>query len=306
LDSNFTALFRRFISCYERDPNSLDVGLLQAEEGIEAIQNETGYEGESKAQKISRKRTKQALKKRLLAMPDFSRSALEGQASGLDPDSSNRKPPAETWDEFQQELLDQFLDILAKEWGITKTELNEFLASNGITGDRLHSLRQLPELKEIERKHRFAKDSEPKFELFFANEFADWLDLAVAKAEKLDEFSYSSSIPDHLGRFLHEAYRCDLYGFDAACASLCGAILQEAIRIKLNHDGFDGLYKAIEAARNAALFSETAANAAEEVMRLRNEAVHGNRKFIHASLERRKRSLPITREILDTLFAPEI
>ena len=104
---------------------------------------------------------------------------------------------------------------------------------------------------------------------------------------------------------MQEAYRCDLYGLEAACAALCGAILEEAIRLKLNRDRFTGLGEAIRAAEDAALLTAPAIEAAEEINRLRIGAAHGKRSFAKSEEYRRKYVLSGTREILDTLFASE-
>jgi hypothetical protein len=307
MESHFTTLLRTFVDCYERDPGGLEYGLTQAAEGIAANHEESRFKDEWKALRVSRKRTAQAVRKRILEIFGERRQSTEVQAADLD--VRPHKAPAETWEEYQQERAAEFRGALAAEWGLTREALDELLAEGGFTDeDGLLALTQMPKYQDIEAKHKFAELARTNFHVFFAREFLEWLDVTVAQVESLQEIEFRKSIPEHLRRFLGEAYRCYLYGLDAACAALCGAILQEAIRVKLNVEGFQNLDQAINAAckGDLPLLTEKAEKAAREVKGLRNLASHGNREFAESQEYRRKYPLSLTREVLDTLFAEEI
>jgi hypothetical protein len=186
-----------------------------------------------------------------------------------------------------------------------REELDRLNAENGITREQLYGLQRDPEWQKKEAEYAFEVDSQPNLQVILAREFSEWLDVAVAKIEQIGEISYRDTLPAHLKRYVHQAYRCDLYGFDAACTALCGSILQEAIRFKLGSQGFAGLREAIDEAEKSGALTPKAVDAAEEIMRLRNLAAHGKQKFTDSPEDRRKSSLPLTREILDTLFVVE-
>jgi hypothetical protein len=158
--------------------------------------------------------------------------------------------------------------------------------------------------QEVER-FRFHRDSELNLQLELTKEFVTRIDVMAAKIQDSGEIRYRESVPEHLRLYIREAYRCDLYGFDAACAALCGAILQEAIRIKRNKRGFSGLDEAIRDASDAGLLTPRAEQAAEDVRELRNLSAHGSEMFLEAPEHRKKNSLPLTRELLDTILATE-
>ena len=298
-------LLRAFIDCYERDPGGLEYGLAQAAEGIDANHEESRYKQEWMALKASRKRTAQTVRKRVFEILGEQRLSIENKV--VERSRSVHNAPAETWEEYQQERAQEFRDALAAEWDVTREKLDELLSEQGISDDNLLALTQVPKYQDIEARHKFAELAKTNFHVFFAREFLEWLDPAVAQVENLQDIEFRRSIPEHLRRFLAEAYRCYLYGLDAACAALCGAILQEAIRIKLNVVGFSGLDEAISDASDGdlPLLTDKAEKAAREVKRLRDLASHGNRQFVESEEYRRKYVLSATREILDTLFAKE-
>lgn len=305
MDSDFTTLFKRFIDCYEGDPAVTDIHLWNAHGEIYSDQREEAYEGESKAKSLSRKRTRQALKKRLILPPKL---AAEGRNHGSQGQQETRVViPLQDfdWQKWKDQEFEAFLDKLAWSFEMPRSEFNEWAVAEGYTKEQLASVMRDPKWLEKEREHSFAMGSRPDFQVFFAKEFADWLDTAAGKLEGVDEIFFRDSIPLHLKQFLHEAYRCDLYGLNAACTSLCGAILQEAIRFKLDKPGFSGLDEAIRDAGEANVLIGEAEDAARRVKKLRDIAAHGKQEFEEKSEEQKKSALPLTRIALDSLFARE-
>ena len=186
-----------------------------------------------------------------------------------------------------------------------RDSLDGWIAEEGLTRGQLAEVERDPAWRKKEAEYDFGVDSEPNMQVVLAKEFADWLDVAVAKIERVEEASYRSSIPMHLRQYLHQAYRCDLYGLGAASVALCGAILQEASASGWARRGFVGLDAAIKEAERCGLLTHKAVKAAEEVRRLRNLAAHGKQEFAESAEDRRTSLVPITRKILDTLFAKE-
>ncbi len=65
------------------------------------------------------------------------------------------------------------------------------------------------------------------------------LDKIVERATSLDPHKVDASqIPDpNIRAYFEEAHRCYLYGFNAACAVMCRAILESALKAKFDPDG---------------------------------------------------------------------
>ena len=65
------------------------------------------------------------------------------------------------------------------------------------------------------------------------------LDKIVDRATSLDPHKVDASqIPDpNIRAYFEEAHRCYLYGFNAACAVMCRAILESALKAKFDPDG---------------------------------------------------------------------
>jgi hypothetical protein len=144
----------------------------------------------------------------------------------------------------------------------------------------------------------------------------DWLDVSSGKIEADNPISFRNSIPEHLEAYIFEANWCNLHGLDAACASLCGGILEEALRMKLrerkvNVGDRETLGSVIEVASGndprlpVPLLTPRATEHARQVMRLRNLTAHGSSEFIEKSELDRMTPLNLTIELLETLFAPE-
>jgi hypothetical protein len=306
LDTNFTVLLRKLINCYEANPDLTEIHLCNAEDEIAFVSKEESYKGESAAKRVGQKRTNQAIRKRLLGEPEVVIGKYKHAGQITPRPTMDVNGLESTWAEFEEDRKFQwFLNVLSSAFGFSREEIDDFIAHGEISREKLLSIMRDPDWKDLEAKHLFRVDSQPNLHLFLAKEFVASLDTVASKIERLDEIEYRDSIPSHLRAYMREAYRCDLYGLDAASAALCGSILQEAIRIKLGARGFTGLFQAIEEAEKACLLTPRAVEAAREVKRLRDFAAHGNPDFAATQEYTRISVLAATREILDTLFVTE-
>jgi hypothetical protein len=306
LDKNFTVLLKQFIDCYIADPLAVEVHLRNAQQDIDSDVFGEQYEGEADARDLSLKNAYRALEERLFAEPSSTDVAGRNSrmSSGEEPRAAALESSQKKWKEWEEQRFQAFLNKLAWSLDMPRESLDGWIAEEGFTRDQLAEVERDPEWRKKEAKYDFGVDSEPNMQVFLAREFAAWLDVAVAKIERVEEAPYRAAIPMHLRQHLHEAYRCDLYGLDAASAALCGSILEEAIRFTLDVKA-SGLGNVIEEARKRYLLTPELAEHAREVMRLRNHAAHGSRQFADSAEDQRKSLLAATRGILDTLFAKE-
>ncbi len=239
MDNNFTVLLKQFIDCYIADPLAVEVHLLNAQQDIDSDVFGERYEGEADARDLSLKNAYRALEERLFAEPSSTDVAGRNprMSSGEEPKAPDAESSQKKWKEWKEQRFQAFLNKLAWSLEMPRDSLDGWIAEEGLTRGQLAEVERDPAWRKKEAEYDFGVDSEPNMQVVLAKEFADWLDVAVAKIERVEEASYRSSIPMHLRQYLHQAYRCDLYGLGAASVALCGAILQEAIRFRMGAEG---------------------------------------------------------------------
>ena len=73
----------------------------------------------------------------------------------------------------------------------------------------------------------------------YSSELIGKLDKIVERATSLDPHMVDAcQIPDpNIRAYFEEAHRCYLYGFNAACAVMCRAILESALKARIDPDG---------------------------------------------------------------------
>jgi hypothetical protein len=317
MNSGFTKFIRQAIDCYESDPGVAWFHLQNAQDHIENEKGSVTLKDEKKAAKSSMKRTRGALKARLLEM-DATNTAvpktLGARQKNVSPPSiEDRKKYLDHIKERQRNAqFDHLLDVLVwfenrtrksnVEAGATRQDVFELWGE-----DEILSIEECSDWKDTEKEYELAMRREPDFELYLLRKHLDWLDSSAGKIQADGPIPFCSSIPDHLKRYMYEANWCNLHGFDAACAALCGAILEEGIRVQLGVESFKSLSSAIEAASppNSCLLTPMAVEAADKVLELRNLAAHGDQGFARRTEDQKKSSFSLTRELLDTIFPTE-
>lgn len=302
MDKNFTSLLKQFIDCYIADPLAIEVGLSDARVNIESGTFGESYEGEDEARRLSVRRAYSSLHERLLSETESRSEPKTGGAPAGGQGGLSDLTRIFTLDDWEEQRFNAFLNKLARAFDMPRESLDRWIKEKGYTKEQLAEVERDPQWRKKEAEYDFGFDSQPNLQVALAKEFADWLDVAVSKIEGIEEISYRESIPTHLQHYLHEAYRCDIYGLDAACAALCGSILQEAIRFRLGLPGLTGLDEAIRDATDNELLNDETIEAADKVKSLRDLAAHGNRLFSMKTEEARKSALPLTRLVLDNLF----
>jgi Domain of unknown function (DUF4145) len=142
-------------------------------------------------------------------------------------------------------------------------------------------------------------------DMYYAEQMINKLDQIVARATRLDEVHLSELPARRVQLSFEEAHRCYLYGFHAACAVFCRAILETALREKI-HSVHDTLDERIEAAENAKLLTDDRPSCAHEVVRAGNVAIHDPAKFEkHYPEQKVEDILFSTRKILEQLYDTE-
>jgi len=327
MNSGLISFVRQAIDCYECDPDAAWTNLDNAENQIASEKNHRAIREEMKAAKSSMKKTGKALRDRLLELDAIHSEKvspfIDKQETIVVPIRERVQiSPKQRMERIRQGHVQRLLDVLVwrenqdrKSKGEASVTRQEVLES--MNEDEILSVEECSDWEEIEREYELAARGEPNFELYLLRRHLNWLDSSVNKIEMDGPIRFRGHIPDYLKRYLYEAKWCDLHGFDAACATLCGAILEEALRSKLRELGVhvgkgETVGSVIEIASTPSskillpLLADRAKNRALEVMRLRNLTAHG-RPYFTENLELNKiDSLGNTIELLETLFEAEV
>ncbi|HMD76717.1 MAG TPA: hypothetical protein VKG86_05025 [Terracidiphilus sp.] len=325
MSKGITAFLREAIDCYESDPGATWEALDSVQTQLRAVREGGAFADEESASKTSMERTGEALKAMLLerdAPKPEKIDTFEAKREMAVPASIENPQVYLEYvrKKLKQAHFDYLLDVLVwkenqdrKHEGkvdATRQEVLEFWGE-----DEILSIEECIDWYEIAKEYELALRTEPDFEMYLLRKHLDWLDSSAGKIEADGPISFRNSIPEHLKLYIYEANWCNLHGFDAACASLCGAVLEEALRMKLRErnigvEDHATLGTVIEIASNdphllLPLLIPRARDHAREVMRLRNLTAHGSREFTERSELDRKASLHLTIELLETLFTPE-
>jgi len=311
MSRGISAYLRDAIDCYISDPGLAWLHLEMTQEQIRAEKDAKAADAERDALKLSFEKTKAAFRDRLLEFDE--RPAKDNEL----PVSARLEfaHPAESYQSFREQQaridFEHLLSVLTwkqnQDRARTDPEISREQVLEAWGREMVLSVRGCSDWDLIEREFELAMMAQPDFELYLVRKHLDWAEQTSAKVEEDGPIAFRDSIPPHLKLYFYEASWCDLLGLEAACVSLCGGILQEAIRIKLNAKGFTGLFEAIEEATRGdlPLLTGKAQKAADEIKTMRNTAVHGKLGFGKFDQYQRKYALSLTRELLDTIFANE-
>ena len=253
--------------------------------------------------------TKEAMKERLLALKGEDMKVTLGPPERTAiPVPANQPPPDDWFIEHVHEVIDVVKD--PNKPGFWEDWLKQ------LSREQILSLRDMPEwLSFFEVPYYDVEElAGPNVDLYLARKFIDWIDRSAGKIKEDGSITFRDAIPKRLQEYMYEAHWCNLHGLDAACSVLCGAILEEALRIKLKElhvDAVDG--KSVDKATLGSVIEEAAkperlvlspqaATHARSVMAVRNNTVHIDKK---PSKIDKKIAFTLTLELLDTLFTPE-
>jgi hypothetical protein len=138
--------------------------------------------------------------------------------------------------------------------------------------------------------------------------FLTRLDKMVDEIQRYSLLEISSDcLPRHLQILISDAHEAGLIGQEVACAVLCGTALEEALKLCLGRDSFEGLSAGIKLAGEKAILAKKSPEelAAWDVKKMRDLAAHDPGSYL-ADPGRKKRDVLInTRFVLGRLFAGE-
>jgi hypothetical protein len=143
-------------------------------------------------------------------------------------------------------------------------------------------------------------------------EFIGKLPAAVDRAVRLDHIGVERVPANDLRRYFEEANRCYLYGFNVACAVLCRAILESALKTvcdpkgsikRLTSNSDKGYFKElVESAKDRGFLTEYGPSWALNVRDAGNDAIHGYAEFERCWGNKIEKVLDQTRRVLIDLF----
>lgn len=336
---SLTAFVREAIDCYIGDPNTAWLHIQSATDQIALEKGVHALAEDSQAEKISRAKTADALKSRFL---EKGSPARKESSVSLATDRQPTRAPNNPQDMYKRasERLARVVyqhNLATLTWYInqnrsawlegfpdTSQEVAERDVEEQFDKETISECERFSDWNQIERSYEIAKRSEPYIETYLLRKYLDWLDISVGKLEADEPISCGNLLPDHIKDYLFVASWCNAYGLDAACAVMCGAISEQAIRAKyekrcaelaergipierIGHRATFGtvIELASRTDKDLPVLSETAARKAREVDKLRSQAAHGDPSFFERAEDVRKSPLALTTELLETLFSFE-
>lgn len=149
---------------------------------------------------------------------------------------------------------------------------------------------------------------EPALHRALIRRFLIRLDKMVDEIQRYSLLEVSSDrLPRHLQILISDAHEAGLLGQEVACAVLCGTALEEALKLCLGRDSFEGLSAGIKLAGEKAILAKKSPEelAAWDVKKMRDLATHDPGSYL-ADPGRKKRDVLInTRFVLGQLFVGE-
>lgn len=115
----------------------------------------------------------------------------------------------------------------------------------------------------------------------YASEVVEKLGMIVDRALRLERLPVGNAPNVAVKRYFQEAHDCYLYGFDIACAALCRAILESALKDVIAPNDRDGISVVglVHEAKNRGILTDERASWAIEIYGAGNLAIHGYQKF---------------------------
>ena len=166
-----------------------------------------------------------------------------------------------------------------------------------------------PEWRTMQEPSPAERDDD--LDALYSSELIGKLDRIVDRAASLDPHKVDvGQVQDPGTRaYFQEAHRCYLYGFNAACAVMCRAILESALKEKVDPDGMvernlpkdaSLFYALLEKSR----LEDALQQGAKQVKKAGDAAAHGYDKFQREYQGKGKieEGLAVTRDVLAKLY----
>jgi hypothetical protein len=158
------------------------------------------------------------------------------------------------------------------------------------------------------KESRLKELREPALHRALIRRFLLRLDKMVDEIQRYSLLEVSGDrLPRHLQILISDAHEAGLLGQEVACAVLCGTALEEALKLCLGRDSFEGLSAGIKLAGEKAVLANKSPEelAAWDVKKMRDLATHDPGSYL-ADPGRKKRDVLVnTRFVLGQLFVGE-
>lgn len=211
----------------------------------------------------------------------------------------------------------EFLDLLNEfdpSRSISAAEVHEFFGQRrkaiedgaAESGKSMEDFALNLESQAIERQRSELRS--PNLHIHFLKQFAIQLDKVASRTQNLEELAYRDILVPEVRSLLHEAHYCYLFGFEAASAVMCGAVIEQLLRRAFAIPDKEDLKleSALYEARVSEKISQTIYEMAEDVRNLRNMAAHHPKTFDQQSPARKSTILSNTRAVAKAILENSI
>jgi hypothetical protein len=198
-------------------------------------------------------------------------------------------------------VLKDLVAWCAEAEGISREEMVLRIEAHGTTIDELHSAL----LAQREARHHSSLRA-PSVERALLRRYLNKLEQIANRVEGLEALPINwELVPDHLKVLIANAHEAALLGQDVACAILCGAAIEEALKLTVGEVNYQSFIGALRLATEKGFFTDGSVEvkAAEHVKEMRNRAVHNPKKFFLPYTKPRPDVLVETRIVLAHLFS---
>lgn len=163
----------------------------------------------------------------------------------------------------------------------------------------------LAKIRSEMEQDRIAELREPKLHRFLLRKFISRLDQMVDDLERLEVLPVNwEFVPSQLQTLLTEAHESWLLGQDVSTAVLCGAALEESLKLILGRDKFWKLSGGIDLSVPRFLCDPSPAlTAARMVCAARNDAVHDPAKYLSRQQRSKTDVLHNARFVISHIFS---
>jgi hypothetical protein len=198
-------------------------------------------------------------------------------------------------------VLKDLISKCAEAEGISRDEMVQRIEAQGITIEEMRA--ELLAKRETEH-HRSLRS--PNVERVLLRRYLNKLEEIASRVEGLDTLPINwEGVPEHFRILVSSAHESALLGQDVACAVLCGAAIEEALKLRLGRSLYVSFMQALNLAveRGYILNPSVEFRAAEYVKEMRNKAAHNPASFMLPIGRRRPDVLVGTRIVLAHLLS---
>ncbi|MEO6817251.1 MAG: hypothetical protein ABI177_11175 [Edaphobacter sp.] len=232
--------------------------------------------------------------------PDASQvDFLIAQTLSLEVSDKDVKDEPEPWS-----LIASFQNLLkaaSEASGTTMEETKRRIEADGISIEQM-----IASIRIEHESDRVVELQQPNLRRAMLRRYLHKLDHIVSQIERFSVLPMTwASVPAHLQTLLSNAHEAALLGQEVACAIVCGTALEEALKICLGRDRFEGIANGIKTAVQEGLFIRKSPEeiAAWDIKNVRDEATHDPGSYLATPNRKKRDVLDNTRFVLAHMFA---